>query len=492
MRLLPKTPGPRPVPSAGRAGAPRSGTASRVGAGRWTGRAEYADIGLRFRYDEFDIRELPAGTHSGVVVPASLTDQGVHDGHGVRMYRVDGTLRDHPVGQAQYGMYLVETYRVTGDRRYLDRAVMQAQRLVDRRVVHRGGWFYPYAFVTGLHNGPERFRAPWFSMMAQGQALSLFCRLVEVTDHARWRAAADATFGSYLVPPVADRPWGIYVIDGLLWLEEYPFPTKVTGDRTYNGHNFSALGLWDYWALTKHEYARLLLRAALTTARDVFPQIRNPGWTSKYCLRHGFDLQSYHVIHMTQHSQFYAITGDLVFAHIADVFYDDSPPSEAGGRVSFARGRHTGYEFDRDGRIVSRKIMSLSRPDSAPSLGRVRIRRQTGMWYAIGGGRSAGYHVRESTTAFRLGICALLSYRIPRPGGVPAAPVIAHAVHDGAETTTMATNYRVGDPVTVDARAVLNGVSQLRLASGEHTNRWIPDRHRPPPSSANNTFGHHV
>jgi len=44
-------------------------------------------------------------------------------------------------------------------------------------------------------------RAPWYSGMAQGLAISLFSRLSVVTGEARWRQAATATFDSLLIPP---------------------------------------------------------------------------------------------------------------------------------------------------------------------------------------------------------------------------------------------------------------------------------------------------
>ena len=459
---------PAPV---GTPGAPRPGAASRVGDGTWT-TPTVQGVPLRFRYDDFDIRGLPVPLRSDVRAPAPLVDTGAHDRHGVRMYEVDGRLWDHPVAQAQYGLYLVDSHRLSGDRRHLERAVRQAQRLLDRRVAHQGGWFYPYSFETGLHSGPERFAPPWFSMLAQGQALSLFCRLAEVTGEGRWRAGADATFASYLLPPVAGRPWGVYVVDGLLWLEEYPFPDRVTGDRTYNGHLLSTMGLWEYWVLTRREEAKLLLRGALTTARDAYPLMRNPGWRSKYCLRHGFDLHSYHVIHTVQQATLYGITGDPVFAQIADLFYADSPPSDA-GTVALAAGRHTGHRFDRDGRTLAEATVTLSRRASVPSGGRVRIKDRPGLWYVVTGGRLAGYHLPESPRAVRRGVFALLRYRAPRRSVVAAAPLIAYASDSQGHTTAVTSSHRVGDPVTVDARASLGGVEHLRLATGEHSGRWI-------------------
>jgi hypothetical protein len=47
-----------------------------------------------------------------------------------------------------------------------------------------------------MHRHFELLAPPWYSMMAQGQALSLFCRLSQLPGEERWLAAADATFGS--------------------------------------------------------------------------------------------------------------------------------------------------------------------------------------------------------------------------------------------------------------------------------------------------------
>lgn len=388
------------------------------------------------------------------------------------MFLVAGRPYDHPVAQAQYGLHLVESYRLSRDVRYLDRAGRQAQRLVERRVVHAGGWFYPYRYLAGLHNGPEKYPPPWFSMMAQGQALSLFCRLVEVTGLARWRAAADATFASYFTPAVAGQPWGVYVIDGRLWLEEYPHPRRVSGDRTYNGHIFSALGLWDYWVLTSNDTARLLLWGALTTARDMSARVRHPGWRSQYCLRHGADAGLYHDTHMRLHTQLHAITGDLSFASIADGFYRDFPPAQP-GNLWLAGGTHTGYRLDDHQRVVASKTISLSRPATVATAGRTRIPQHDGIWYRIDDGDFAGYHVPESSGSYQLGLCSVLEFGRPRPARVTATAVTTRTVDATGKTTTTATTYRPDDPVTVNARGMLNGVAHLRLAGGAHANRWV-------------------
>ncbi|MEE3920669.1 hypothetical protein V2I01_27810 [Micromonospora sp. BRA006-A] len=78
-----------------------------------------------------------------------------------------GVLYDHPVVQADWGLDNLNAYQVTGDRFFLDRAIAQARRNLDRKVESRGAWWYSYPFdlprCTGLV-----LQAPWYSAMAQG------------------------------------------------------------------------------------------------------------------------------------------------------------------------------------------------------------------------------------------------------------------------------------------------------------------------------------
>ncbi|MFI7070645.1 D-glucuronyl C5-epimerase family protein [Micromonospora sediminicola] len=434
------------------------------------------DSPLRFRYDPFEIRDLPQGQrpyYSGVRLP--IVDSGTHDEHGARMSMLGGKLYDHPVGQAQYGINLLETYRVTGEQVFLDRAMTQAQRLIDRRVVHQGGWFYPYRFRHAMHRETDVYETPWYSMMAQGQALSLFVRLAQVVgERTPWREAADATFASYRVPPVAGEPWGMYVKDELLWLEEYAHPKRVRGDRTYNGHIFSAFGLWDYWTMSRDAKAKQILQGAITTARDVHHLVRTRQWRSRYCLTHRKDAGMYHSTHIIQHAVLHAITGDPAFAGIMDLFYSDHPTRGVSGTVVLAAGDHEGYRFDASGTVLDRKRVTLTRPAEAASAERHKVLRQTGIWYDLTEGALSGYLVREIPgRSYQRGRAAPIGYRIPRPAVVVAAPGRAYSVDEAGRVTSVAADLAVGDTVTVDLRAALDGVQHYRLASGAHAGQWV-------------------
>ena len=460
--LAPLVPGPLP-------------TAAASVLGETTSTPLPAGIPHAFRYDDFPVHDLRNGVRPYYLgAPLPLPDTGVHDSTGVRMVRISGTLVDHPVAQAQYGINLLESFRVTGKQEYLTLAERQAQRIVRRRLAYGGGWFYPYAFRYGLHRTAEIYNPPWYSMMAQGQALTLFTRLYRVTQNRAWRGAADLTFNTYLVRPAAGRPWGTYVVDGLLWLEEYPNPTRVRGDRTYNGHTFSAYGLWDYWVLTQNAQALALLRGALTTTRDVAGLIRNRHWRSKYCLLHARDAGGYHGTHIGQLVQSHAITGDTMFAKLAELYYTDYPIWAGTGTVIFAAGTYTGYRFDSRGRILARKSMTLTKRSNAPTVARGKVLGQTGIWYSISAGTLAGYQVREVPgRTYVLGMCASYRYRAPRPVRTTAAAVRAYALASSGTLSSVVTTYPAGARVEVDARAVLNGVEYLKLASGPYVGRWM-------------------
>jgi hypothetical protein len=432
-------------------------------------------IPFSFVVHHFPVRALPVEISPYYrSTPVPLADTGYHDFDGVRMFYKDGKLYDHPVAQAQYGLALLESYRLTSNRTYLDRARQQAQRLWDRRVVRSNAWFYPYRFSFQLHGTAETYYPPWYSMMAQGQVLSLFSRLHKVTGATAWRTAADATFKSFLLAPVAGQPWGVYVVSGHLILEEYPNPKRITGDRTYNGHTFSAYGLYDYWLLTRNADALLLLQGAMTTTRDLASSYRAPGWRSRYCLAHGVDAGHYHTIHMNQHAQLYAISGDSHFAGFADLYYDDFPPNGVRGTVRFAAGKHTGCRFDSAGRVTARKLLTLNAASSAPSSERQKVWSQPGVWYRISAGTLAGYHVQENTPyRYQLGKYAGLGYLLHRPGTITTDKPKAYTVTSAGSMTSVVTTYRAGAPVTVDIRAVLNGVHHVRLAEGPYAGRWL-------------------
>ncbi|UNX56229.1 D-glucuronyl C5-epimerase family protein [Georgenia sp. TF02-10] len=189
----------------------------------------------------------------------------------------------HPVSLAHYALYMLESYRTTGTREYLDRAVANAEALLDGAEERAGALWFPYGFDYQLHDDEaQTLTAPWYSGMAQGQALSLFVRLHAETDDDRWTDAADATARTFDARPGEGGPWFAHVVDGHLWFEEY-VDDAVAPTQVVNGHIYAAFGLYDYATRTGDPDAAQLFDGAATTVAETFDTYRLPGGLSYYC-----------------------------------------------------------------------------------------------------------------------------------------------------------------------------------------------------------------
>lgn len=348
-------------------------------------------IGFSFHTDAFDLRELAVNERPFYSeTRISLVDTSPHDATGVRMYLLNGVLYDHPVAQAQYALMLLNNYRMNGDPAYLARAELQAQRLIDRRVVSRNAWYYPYPFDAD--SGADFLKAPWYSAMAQGLALAVFVWLSEMTDESIYPQAATMTFNSFANNRVSGAPWTVWVDSGgYLWLEEYP---RAVPDQTINGSITAAFGLVEYFRYTGVPEAKRLAQGAFTTIRHYLPTIRT-GWISYYCLSHRNRNAYYHLVVTGQLQKLYTITGSPDLSDWAELFVDDWPDYRYGGTVRFTAGTHTGYQFDTNGSIIGQKSFTLSATSTAPMSSRQTIQNRSGVWFQVSGGVFAGYWIRE-------------------------------------------------------------------------------------------------
>ncbi|HET7901589.1 MAG TPA: D-glucuronyl C5-epimerase family protein [Candidatus Nanopelagicales bacterium] len=418
---------------------------------------------------------------------ASLSDPRAHTSTGVRLVVIGGKTYNHPVGQAARGLEMLNGYRVTKDSRYLAIALANASRLVSTRVVDTsvvsdGAWFYPHRYPFSLHrSAADTMPLPWYSAMAQGEALSLFSRLAQATGSAAWRSAADRTFASFLVP---QRSRGAWVVeqdsDKHVWLEEFAAPgLRPAPDHTFNGHNFATAGLADYVALTHDPRATTLLDGALTSSLARLPRLENPRWKSHYCLRHPAIFSAgYHRIHWSQMLWFQRLTGDTRFARWADTLEYDYPTPEIGGRLALVRGTHVGRRLDAAGRLIGTVTVRLGSTALVSMDRRERLAPGSGIWLHITSGTLAGTWVPEAPGfAYAYGARVRITYPLTRtlvmPGTTTPVSVVLMAssgatLHSGTITTATSSTTR-----TFGARATVNGVDRLRITSGRWSGWWI-------------------
>lgn len=411
--------------------------------------------------------------YSGTTTPR--VDTGIHDASGVRMALVGGRLYDHPVGQAQYGLLNVTSYVRTHDMFYLDRAIAQADRLVAKRVVSGGAYFFPYRYAHRI--GPSSTdlqRPPWYSAMAQGLAVALFCRLYAVTHSSSWLAYAGLAFAALTHGPSSTAPWVSRVDSGgYLWFEEYPIEPASSSDRTYNGFMFTVIGVYEYWHTTHSATAAALFDGGATTIRRMFPLYRQPGWISRYCLAHPANQSAgYHAIHEGRLLTLYSMTHDPAFAADADLLRWDYPPP-ASGTVRFAAGPHTGYLFSATGAVLGARTVTLTRASQAPAGARQRIRGR-GIYYRITAGGLAGFWVLEQRPArFLAGYAAVHVYTPARTARIAAGSYTAARFDAGGATTALVhASFTTATTMQVGRSAWVNGQPFALITTGPLAGSW--------------------
>ncbi|GAA2530156.1 hypothetical protein GCM10010201_31930 [Pilimelia columellifera subsp. columellifera] len=400
----------------------------------------------------------------------SRRDVGLVDEAGVRVFRgADGRTYDHPVFQGQYGIQLLQTYLTTGDRWFLDRALLQARRVRDTGVPDRGTRWLPYRFGFDLYGVPgDALAPPWHSGMAQGRALSLFARLALVTGDPTWRRSADDIFGSLTLGPTDDGPWATWVDgSGHLWLEEYPRTPPERSEQVLNGHIAAAFGLYDYWRLTGDRDAAALFDGAATTVEHWLPRgFRAPGSASRYSLRGRRPHEGYHAIHVQQLLRLHALTGQPTFARWADLLAQDFPTPQVTAPVRFAPGRHQLYHLTADGVQPAGRTHIF---DATTATADRRRRSGDGVYYRIAKGPLTGRWAREITGRSTMTtVVAITTYSLPRRL-TGAGPSAAYWIADGRADL-------VGDPgrlALVRATGWWDGRRFGQLAAGSLAGAWV-------------------
>lgn len=338
-----------------------------------------------------------------------------HDAKGIVMYSRGGRLHNHPVVQASHILAWASSYRNGGGVAYRDQAVKHGERILSYAVRSRGALYFPYRFDFPLHGRKDlTLTAPWYSAMAQGEALSAFVALYEITGQPRWKAAADATFVSFLQPKAAKVPWTVQVdSSGLLWFEEY---AGTHTDRAFNGHNFALFGVYDYWWLTRDSRARAVFLGGLQATRVHLAGIRVPGRTSRYCLAHDVHSESYHGIHISQLLTLYRLTGSRDLVRAADRLQADAPRDYLGGTGYLAGVQHTVVQRRADGRVASVRTVTLPRSQQVRVGRRSWVAGRPGVWLRIDSGTLKGSWVAElPRRSFVVGVRDTLAYEPARP-----------------------------------------------------------------------------
>ena len=248
-----------------------------------------------------------------------------YDDNFIPLHNYKGKLNYHPVYLAQHALQLIDAYNSTKNIKFLNSAKSIADKLISISLPIKSSIFFPYAFDFSLHGYTEdTMKSPWYSGMAQGQILSLFMRLYEISNEDYYLDVGRKILNSFELFHYNDigEPWVSCVDEeGFLWLEEYPHNPPT---HALNGMIFAIYGIYDFYRVTKDSKAEKLLKGAILTIKSNIHKFRTPKGVSHYCLRHPEIMNlGYHKIHILQLKMLYKITGDNFFLETSDDFFRD-------------------------------------------------------------------------------------------------------------------------------------------------------------------------
>jgi hypothetical protein len=255
--------------------------------------------------------------------PISKNINYLVDEDSIPLFPYKGEIYYHPVLIAQKILPLLSSYTLTADSVYLKRAQLFSDKLLDISDQNDDMIFFLYPFSFNLHGYTEDLMtAPWVSGMAQGQILSVFSRLYNITEEETYLNIASKIYDSFFRLANNVDYWCTYIdSNNYAWIEEYPDYSEP--NFTLNGFIFAIFGLYDYYSINPSSELEEIIQICLTTIKHYIPDFRNEGYLSFYCLTHKVTDLHYHHVHIDQLNYLFAMTGDSTFYQYAQLFIED-------------------------------------------------------------------------------------------------------------------------------------------------------------------------
>lgn len=216
----------------------------------------------------------------------------------------------HPIVICQYALGLFEILQLSDYKNddVKSKFIKQADWLVNNSVNYSGGliWEINYDIEDyGIH-------LPWYSAMAQGEAISVLVRAYHLDEREEYVETAQKA----LIPFTINVTKGgliNYFNDQLIY-EEYPSPLHTVG--VLNGFIFSLFGLYDLKKFFDDKSANQLFRQGIDSLKKLLPYYDLGYWTQYYLFDHPDTYPAsftYHMLVVEQLKALAVISGEKVF-----------------------------------------------------------------------------------------------------------------------------------------------------------------------------------
>ncbi len=236
---------------------------------------------------------------------------GIFDVNNVPMCGI-GEKQYHysPVNIAQYGFILHAIWLDSKDNTVLEQMKACLSRLDKLKTENE----YNCVWLYHEYESKYKIKAPWASAMAQGECISFYLRMYQITQDESLLSTALKAY-HFLGIDVSEN--GVKRIDneGNLWYEEYP---STPPSYVLNGFIYTLFGLYDLFRITQREDVKMNIDRCLKTLKDNLDKF-DAGYWSYYDLLKKELVRYYYQknVHVPQLRVLAMLTGDPIFQNYA-------------------------------------------------------------------------------------------------------------------------------------------------------------------------------
>lgn len=231
---------------------------------------------------------------------------GIFDDNGVPLIKMHGKYVYSPINICQYGFILHARWYETKEEKIftnLMACIHQLEKMKEENNQH-AIWYNQF------DDKKYDIKAPWPSAMAQGEAISLYLRVYQITHE---ESLLNTAIKAYQFMNLAVEDGGVKRIDadGNLWYEEYP---SAPPSYVLNGFIYALFGLYDLYRVTKDTRVKKDIDACLETLRRNVKKF-DAGYWSYYDLQKKELVRYYYQknVHVPQMKILYILTQDKIF-----------------------------------------------------------------------------------------------------------------------------------------------------------------------------------
>jgi len=240
----------------------------------------------------------------------------------------------HPIVVSQYAFGLFEKFYFSDykNEHYRHKFLLQVDWLVKNYSERNGnlGWYIKYDVEEW------KLRIPWFSAMAQGEAISVLSRGYFLTQNESYLILAERALKLFETP-VCDGGL-INYFNSIPVFEEYPSPIKTVA--VLNGFIFTIFGFYDLWLANKSEKAFLLFNQGISSLKKLLSYYDLGYWSQYFLFNYPKKYPAsytYHHIAIEQLKALHYITGVDIFLEYSDKWTEQSKSFTKKTRALFVK-----------------------------------------------------------------------------------------------------------------------------------------------------------